>query len=36
VRDDKRATAGPEQGVPDWRDAPPVVLAEKDTVRADG
>src|SRR5271169_2327119 len=35
VRDDKRATAGPEQGVPDWRDAPPVVLAEKDKVRAD-
>ena len=35
VREDKRATAGPENGVPDWRDAPPIVLAEKDTVRAD-
>ena len=34
VRDDKRATAGPENGVPDWRDAPPVVLAVKDQVRA--
>jgi enoyl-CoA hydratase/carnithine racemase len=35
VRDDKRATAGPEQGVPDWRDAPPIVLAEKDKVRSE-
>ena len=34
VRDDKRATAGPENGVPDWRDAPPVALAVKDQVRA--
>lgn len=34
VRQDKRPTAGPENGVPDWRDAPPVVVAEKGTVRA--
>ena len=35
VRDDKRATAGPEQGVPDWRTAPPIVMSLKDQVRAD-
>jgi len=34
VRDDKRATAGEEQGVPDWRTAPPIVLSVKDQVRA--
>ena len=26
--------ARPEDGVPDWKDAPPVVVAEKETVRA--
>lgn len=34
VRDDKRATAGEEQGVPNWRTAPPIVLSVKDQVRA--
>ena len=34
VREDGRQTAGPENGVPDWLDAPPVVLAVKDQVRA--
>ena len=34
-RDDKRATAGEEQGVPDWRNAPPIVTSVKDRVRAD-
>ena len=36
VREDGRATAGPENGVPDWRSAPPVVLSVKDQVRAPG
>ena len=35
VRDDKRATAGEEQGVPNWRTAPPIALAVKDQVRSD-
>jgi enoyl-CoA hydratase len=35
VRDDKVATAGVAQGVPDWRHAPPVVLATKTEVRAE-
>ena len=35
VRDDKLATAGPEQGVPDWRAAPPITMAAKDKVRAE-
>jgi len=35
VRGDKRATAGEEQGVPDWRTAPPIVMSVKDQVRAD-
>jgi enoyl-CoA hydratase len=34
TREDKLATAGPEQGVPHWRTAPPIVLAIKDQVRA--
>jgi enoyl-CoA hydratase len=33
---DGTAAALPEDGVPAWRDAPPVVLAKKSTVRADG
>ena len=35
VRDDKRATAGEEQGVPNWRTAPPIVLSAKDKVRSE-
>jgi enoyl-CoA hydratase len=35
VRDDKMATAGKEQGVPNWRTAPPVALSAKDKARAD-
>ncbi|WIM89680.1 enoyl-CoA hydratase [Candidatus Mycobacterium wuenschmannii] len=35
VREDKRALAGVEQGVPDWRTAPPIVTSVKDRVRAD-
>ena len=35
VREDKLPTAGEEQGVPNWRSAPPVVLAVKDQVRSD-
>ncbi|OBI92143.1 enoyl-CoA hydratase [Mycobacterium sp. 1245805.9] len=34
IRDDKLPTAGEEQGVPNWRTAPPVVLAVKDQVRS--
>lgn len=36
VREDRRPTAGPENGVPHWREAPPVVPAVKDRVRSDG
>jgi enoyl-CoA hydratase len=35
IREDKLPTAGEEQGVPNWRTAPPVVLAVKDQVRSD-
>lgn len=35
IREDKLPTAGEEQGVPNWRSAPPVVLAVKDLVRSD-
>lgn len=35
VRDDGVPLGDEEHGVPNWRDAPPVVLAEKDSVRAD-
>lgn len=34
IREDKLPTAGEEQGVPNWRTAPPVVLAVKDQVRS--
>lgn len=34
IREDKLPTAGEEQGVPNWRSAPPVVLAVKDQVRS--
>ncbi|OBK17951.1 enoyl-CoA hydratase [Mycobacterium asiaticum] len=34
VRDDKGAVAGEQQGVPNWRTAPPIVLSVKDQVRA--
>ncbi|WP_068178448.1 enoyl-CoA hydratase [Mycobacterium sp. UM_CSW] len=35
IREDKLPTAGEEQGVPNWRTAPPVVLAVKDQVRSE-
>ena len=35
VRDDGFPLAGPEQGIPHWKDAPPVVPMVKDKVRAD-
>lgn len=34
IREDKLPTAGEAQGVPNWRSAPPVVLAVKDQVRS--
>jgi enoyl-CoA hydratase len=34
VNDDKSARGKPEQGVPDWKTAPPVVPAVKDLVRS--
>jgi enoyl-CoA hydratase len=34
VHDDGWPAARPEDGVPSWREAPPVVPAEKETVRA--
>lgn len=36
VNDDGWPVAKPEHGVPNWRDAPPVVPSRKDQVRADG
>ncbi|HET6952976.1 MAG TPA: enoyl-CoA hydratase [Acidimicrobiales bacterium] len=35
IHDDKTAVALEEDGVPSWRDAPPVVPARKDAVRAE-
>jgi enoyl-CoA hydratase len=35
VRDDGYPIAGEEQGIPDWRQAPPIVPAVKDKVRAE-
>jgi enoyl-CoA hydratase len=35
VRDDGGAVAGEEHGVPNWREAPPIVTAVKDQVRAE-
>jgi enoyl-CoA hydratase len=35
VREDRYPIAGEEQGVPNWKDAPPIVPAVKDKVRAD-
>ncbi|MFI5046539.1 MAG: enoyl-CoA hydratase [Acidimicrobiia bacterium] len=35
LHENKFPIALPEDGVPSWRDAPPVVLAEPDSVRAD-
>ncbi len=35
IHDDKMPAALPEDGVPSWRDAPPTVLAQRDSVRAD-
>jgi enoyl-CoA hydratase len=35
LHDDHRAVGLPEDGVPSWRDAPPVAPAVKDRVRAD-
>jgi len=34
VNDDKSARGKPEQGVPDWKTAPPVVPADKNLVRS--
>ncbi|MBW8825844.1 MAG: enoyl-CoA hydratase [Acidobacteria bacterium] len=34
IHDSKKATGDPEDGVPNWKDAPPTVPAEKSTVRA--
>jgi enoyl-CoA hydratase len=34
IHDDKFPAAQPADGIPDWRSAPPVVPAEKTTVRA--
>jgi enoyl-CoA hydratase len=36
LHDDKQAWGKPEDGVPSWRDAPPIVHAEIGTVRAEG
>lgn len=35
LHDDKSPAAGPEDGVPSWRDAPPVVLASKTAARGE-
>ena len=35
VHDDRFPVAKPEDGTPSWREAPPIVPAEKGTVRAD-
>ena len=35
VHDDKFPAAKTEDGIPDWREAPPIVRAEKDSVRAE-
>jgi enoyl-CoA hydratase len=34
VHDDGFPAAKPEDGIPSWREAPPIVPAEKSTVRA--
>ena len=34
IHDDRRAGAKPEDGVPPWREAPPVVPAVKNLVRS--
>ena len=34
VHEDHRAVAAVEDGVPNWKDAPPIVLATKDEVRS--
>ena len=35
IHEDKMPAALPEDGIPSWREAPPTVLAEKSSVRAD-
>ena len=35
VHDDGYPAAKPEDGTPSWKEAPPIVPAEKTTVRAD-
>jgi enoyl-CoA hydratase len=35
LHDDHRSVANEDDGIPRWRDAPPIVLATKDEVRAD-
>jgi enoyl-CoA hydratase len=34
VHDDRWPAAKPEDGIPSWKEAPPIVPAEKTTVRA--
>ena len=36
VHENRMQIALPEDGVPSWKDAPPIVPAEKSTVRAEG
>jgi enoyl-CoA hydratase len=35
IHEDKRPAALPDDGIPDWRSAPPIVPARKDQVRAE-
>jgi enoyl-CoA hydratase len=35
IHDDKASLGRPEDGVPDWRTAPPVVPAVKNAVRSE-
>jgi enoyl-CoA hydratase len=35
VHESKMPAALEEDGIPNWKTAPPIVLAEKDTVRAE-
>jgi enoyl-CoA hydratase len=35
IHDNKMPAATEDDGIPNWKTAPPVVIAERDTVRAD-
>ena len=35
VNDDRYPVAKEDAGIPNWKEAPPIVPAEKDTVRAE-